>query len=94
VRPKIVSSVHYCPATKKTMERKYTDMTSLDPYPSSAVYPTKDEDGNLLETEFGLCTFKDHQTFSIQVRESLLCPLSSFYDTPVFLLYDNPVFHL
>ncbi|KAF6038724.1 MCM3 [Bugula neritina] len=66
VRPKIVSSVHYCPATKKTMERKYTDMTSLDPYPSSAVYPTKDEDGNLLETEFGLCTFKDHQTFSIQ----------------------------
>lgn len=49
------------------MERKYTDMTSLDPYPSTAAYPTKDEDGNLLETEYGLCTFKDHQTFSIQV---------------------------
>ena len=42
-------------------------MTSLDPYPSTAAYPTKDEDGNLLETEYGLCTFKDHQTFSIQV---------------------------
>lgn len=67
VRPKIVSSVHYCPATKKTIERKYTDMTSLDAFPSSAVYPTKDEDGNLLETEYGLSTFKDHQTFSIQV---------------------------
>ena len=67
VRPKIVRSVHYCPATKKTLERRYTDMTSLDAFPSSATYPTKDEDGNLLETEFGLSTYKDHQTFTIQV---------------------------
>lgn len=41
VRPKVVRSVHYCPVTKKTMERKYTDMTSLDAFPSSAIYPTK-----------------------------------------------------
>lgn len=41
VRPKVVRSVHYCPATKKTMERKYTDMTSLDAFPSSSIYPTK-----------------------------------------------------
>ncbi|GCC41805.1 hypothetical protein chiPu_0025600, partial [Chiloscyllium punctatum] len=41
VRPKVVRSVHYCPATKKTIERKYTDMTSLDAFPSSAIYPTK-----------------------------------------------------
>lgn len=66
VRPKVVKSVHYCPATKKTIDRKYTDMTSLDPFPSGGVYPTKDEDGNLLETEFGLSTYKDHQTFTIQ----------------------------
>ncbi|ESO02014.1 hypothetical protein HELRODRAFT_94361 [Helobdella robusta] len=66
VRPKISRSVHYCPATKKSMERKYTDMTSLDAFPSSGVYPTKDENGNLLETEYGLSTYKDHQTFSIQ----------------------------
>ncbi|XP_064651857.1 zygotic DNA replication licensing factor mcm3-like [Lineus longissimus] len=66
VRPKVVRSVHYCPATKKTIERKYSDMTTLDAYPSSSVYPTKDEDGNLLETEFGLSTYKDHQTFTIQ----------------------------
>jgi len=66
VRPKVVRSVHYCPATKKTMERSYTDMTSLDPYPSSAAYPTKDDDGNLLETEYGLCAYKDHQTMTIQ----------------------------
>ena len=41
VRPKVVRSVHYCPTTKKTMERKYTDMTSLEAFPTSAAYPTK-----------------------------------------------------
>ncbi|CAG5124843.1 unnamed protein product [Candidula unifasciata] len=66
IRPKIVRSVHYCPATKKTLERRYTDMTSLDAHPTSGVYPTKDEDGNLLETEYGLSVYKDHQTFTIQ----------------------------
>ncbi|XP_077172081.1 DNA replication licensing factor MCM3 [Paroedura picta] len=66
VRPKIVRSVHYCPATKKTIERRYTDMTSLEAFPSSAVYPTKDEENNPLETEYGLSTYKDHQTIAIQ----------------------------
>ncbi|XP_062857382.1 MCM3 minichromosome maintenance deficient 3 (S. cerevisiae), like [Trichomycterus rosablanca] len=66
VRPKIMRSVHYCPATKKTLERKYTDLTSLDAFPSSAIYPTKDEENNPLETEFGLCCYKDHQTLTVQ----------------------------
>ncbi|KAM4632810.1 DNA replication licensing factor MCM3 [Polymixia lowei] len=66
VRPKVVRSVHYCPATKKTMERKYTDMTSLDAFPSSSIYPTKDEENNPLETEFGLSIYKDHQTITVQ----------------------------
>ncbi|KAJ3607284.1 hypothetical protein NHX12_026795 [Muraenolepis orangiensis] len=66
VRPKVVRSVHYCPATKKTMERKYTDMTSLEAFPSSAIYPTKDEENNPLETEFGLSVYKDHQTVTVQ----------------------------
>ncbi|XP_029451978.1 DNA replication licensing factor MCM3 [Rhinatrema bivittatum] len=66
VRPKIVRSVHYCPATQKTIERRYTDMTSLEAFPSSAVYPTKDEENNPLETEFGLSLYKDHQTITIQ----------------------------
>ncbi|KAJ6659649.1 hypothetical protein lerEdw1_018618 [Lerista edwardsae] len=66
VRPKIVRSVHYCPATKKTIERRYTDLTSLEAFPSTAVYPTKDEENNPLETEFGLSTYKDHQTITIQ----------------------------
>ncbi|XP_021374912.1 zygotic DNA replication licensing factor mcm3-like isoform X1 [Mizuhopecten yessoensis] len=66
IRPKVVRSVHYCPNTKKTLERRYTDMTSLSAFPSSAAYPTKDEDGNLLETEYGLSVYKDHQSFSMQ----------------------------
>lgn len=41
MRPKVVRSVHYCPATKKTIERRYTDMTSLEAFPSSSVYPVK-----------------------------------------------------
>ncbi|XP_030054594.1 DNA replication licensing factor MCM3 [Microcaecilia unicolor] len=66
VRPKVVRSVHYCPATQKTIERRYTDMTSLEAFPSTAVYPTKDEENNPLETEFGLSSYKDHQTITIQ----------------------------
>jgi DNA replication licensing factor MCM3 len=66
INPKVVRSVHYCPATQKVIERKYTDMTTLDAFPSSSVYPTKDDEGNLLETEFGLSKYKDHQTFSVQ----------------------------
>ncbi|KAH8339659.1 hypothetical protein KR074_001955 [Drosophila pseudoananassae] len=66
IRPKVVRSVHYCPTTKKVMERKYTDLTSFEAVPSGAAYPTKDEDGNLLETEFGLSVYKDHQTLTIQ----------------------------
>jgi len=66
IRPKVVRSVHFCPATKKTMERRYMDMTSLNAFPSSSTYPTKDDDGNPLETEYGLSVYKDHQTFTIQ----------------------------
>ncbi|EFO21958.1 DNA replication licensing factor [Loa loa] len=68
LRPKVVRSVHYCPATKKTFERRYTDLTSYDAFPCSNVYPTElgDENKNPLETEYGLSTYRDHQTFSIQ----------------------------
>ncbi|KAI2502649.1 MCM OB domain [Fragilaria crotonensis] len=33
---------------------------------TSSVYPTKDAEGNPMETEFGLSTFKDHQTITLQ----------------------------
>ncbi|KAM9740010.1 DNA replication licensing factor MCM3 isoform 1-T1 [Dama dama] len=66
VRPKVVRSVHYCPATKKTIERRYSDLTTLVAFPSGSVYPTKDEENNPLETEYGLSVYKDHQTITIQ----------------------------
>ncbi|XP_074189170.1 DNA replication licensing factor MCM3 isoform X2 [Rhinolophus sinicus] len=66
VRPKVVRSVHYCPATKKTIERRYSDLTTLVAFPSSSIYPTKDEENNPLETEYGLSVYKDHQTITIQ----------------------------
>jgi len=66
VRPKVVKSVHFCPATGKTLERTYTDLTSFEAYPSTAAYPTQDDDGNPLQTEFGLSKYKDHQTMSVQ----------------------------
>ncbi|GJJ09582.1 MCM DNA helicase complex subunit [Clathrus columnatus] len=34
--------------------------------PTSLVTPQVDEEGNTLQTEFGLCTFRDHQRISIQ----------------------------
>ncbi|CAH8525003.1 unnamed protein product [Schistosoma curassoni] len=66
IHPKVVCSVHYCPATKKTIERRYADLTSLEPYPFVGAYPTKDDEGNLLETEYGLSVYSDHQTITIQ----------------------------
>lgn len=66
VRPKVIRTVHYCPATKEFTARDYRDNT--DPYgvPTGSVYPTKDDAGNPLETEFGLSVYRDHQTFTIQ----------------------------
>lgn len=83
IKPKVVQSVHYCPATKKHSTRDYIDATdpnlglnvvdaSGKELPdrviniTSSVYPTKDGEGNMLETEFGLSKFKDHQTITLQ----------------------------
>jgi DNA replication licensing factor MCM3 len=46
-------------ATGQEMPDRYINITS-------STYPTKDDEGNLLETEFGLSTFKDHQTITLQ----------------------------
>jgi DNA replication licensing factor MCM3 len=66
VRPKVVESVHYCAATNNIVSRVYRDVTSTDGLPTPAVYPTKDENGNPLETEYGLSSYKDHQNITIQ----------------------------
>lgn len=41
VRPKVVKSVHYCPATTMFSSREYRDVTALTGAPTPAVYPTK-----------------------------------------------------
>jgi DNA replication licensing factor MCM3 len=66
VRPKVVKSVHYCKETNTMLSREYRDNTSLNGDPTSSVYPTKDENGNYLETEFGLCQYKDYQVLTMQ----------------------------
>lgn len=67
VRPKMVKSVHYCPTTKLFHQREYRDATMSSTLPpTSSVIPQTDEEDNPLETEFGLCTFRDHQRISIQ----------------------------
>jgi len=83
IKPKVVKSIHFVPATKQHHSREYVDATDpqlglqaidaagrelpdriINITPS--VYPTKDNDGNFMETEFGLSTFKDHQTITLQ----------------------------
>ncbi|KAK2383744.1 Minichromosome maintenance (MCM2/3/5) family protein [Trifolium repens] len=66
VRPKVVKSVHFCPTTGNFTSRDYRDITSNLGLPTGSVYPTRDENGNLLVTEYGLCKYKDHQTLSMQ----------------------------
>ncbi|MCL7030182.1 hypothetical protein MKW94_000113 [Papaver nudicaule] len=66
VRPKVVKSVHFCPTTTQFTTREYRDITSSTGLPTGSVYPTRDENGNLLVTEYGLCKYKDHQTLSMQ----------------------------
>lgn len=62
--------MHFCPATKLFHQRQYTDAlassSTSGATTSSSTYPTVDQDGNELETEFGLSTYMDHQKVSIQ----------------------------
>jgi hypothetical protein len=41
VRPKVVKSVHYCPATNAFLSREYRDITSFVGLPTGSVYPTR-----------------------------------------------------
>ncbi|KAJ9661138.1 MCM DNA helicase complex subunit [Neophaeococcomyces mojaviensis] len=67
VRPKVVKSVHYVEAKNSFLFREYRDQTMSANAPASlSVYPQKDKDGNELITEYGYCTYRDHQTISIQ----------------------------
>jgi len=69
IKPKLAKSVHYCEKTKKYREVQYSDWTCTnfdEKNRSNMAMPTQDEEGNLLTTEYGLCTFRDTQTFTIQ----------------------------
>lgn len=45
----------------------HRDAASVEGLPTSSVYPTKDDDGNFLTTEYGLCQYRDHQVVTVQV---------------------------
>jgi DNA replication licensing factor MCM3 len=66
VRPKMVRSVHYCAKTSNFDTREYRDATDLKGEATGSVLPTKDDSGNPYETEYGLCSYKDSQTFVVQ----------------------------
>ncbi|KAF5022225.1 hypothetical protein F66182_5740 [Fusarium sp. NRRL 66182] len=66
IRPKVVKSVHYNEKKDMFHFREYQDQTMTNGVTTSSVYPREDEDGNPLITEYGFCTYRDHQTISIQ----------------------------
>lgn len=67
VRPKIVKSVHWNEHERKFMSQTYQDATmSTGVQYDQSAYPTKDPEGHDLITEYGYCTYRDHQTISIQ----------------------------
>lgn len=67
VRPKVIKSVHYCEQTTRFHSREYRDATMPGGgIPTTSIYPTQDDEGNPLTTEFGFSKFQDHQTISIQ----------------------------
>jgi DNA replication licensing factor MCM3 len=48
-------------------QREYRDATdAAGGAPTGGVYPTKDADGNKLETDYGMCMFKNCQTVTLQ----------------------------
>ncbi|GMH38372.1 hypothetical protein BSKO_06256 [Bryopsis sp. KO-2023] len=66
VRPKVVQSVHYCEECKSYTVQDYRDVTSNVGLPTGASYPSKDREGHILETEYGLCKYVNSQVISIQ----------------------------
>lgn len=86
VRLKLVQSVQYCPKTNEFIRREFRDVTSNEGLPTaSTMYPTRDEAGNLLETEYGFCTYVDSQTINMQELPELSPPGAMPRSTEIIL---------
>ncbi|KIK71425.1 hypothetical protein GYMLUDRAFT_235744 [Collybiopsis luxurians FD-317 M1] len=68
VRPKMMSSTHYCPETRLFWEKNYDDATTSYSHtvPTTALPPQTDDEGHKLQVEYGWCGYRDHQRISIQ----------------------------
>lgn len=68
VRPKMLKSVHYCPATTQFHSREYRDATTSTSNlpPTSSITPQTDDEGNPMQMEYGFSEFRDQQRISIQ----------------------------
>jgi len=64
--PELIQSVHYCPANAKFHRRTYRTETSVLGLATTMAFPTRDDEGHPLETEHGLCRYKDRQTLFLQ----------------------------
>jgi len=66
VRPKIVRSVHYAEKSQVWVSRDYRDEASFEGLPTPVTYPTRDDNDNLLTTQFGLSQYIDRQSITLQ----------------------------
>lgn len=75
VQPKLVRSVQFCPVTGEYKVLEHRDDTAPDigievrgrvRLPTNGMLPKEDAEGNPLELEQGLSTYKDYQTIVLQ----------------------------
>eukprot|EP00759_Apiculatamorpha_spiralis_P036583 PhF_6_TR36757/c0_g1_i1/m.54095/K02541/MCM3; DNA replication licensing factor MCM3 len=70
LRPRLIETVHYCPATNKFSRREYRDqltpVLNANQMPTVNVMPKTDISGNVLRTELGLSSFVDSQCAMLQ----------------------------
>jgi len=66
VRPKLESITQFCPTTGKFSTRIYRDATALKGIPTSSSVANRDENGHALTTEYGLSSYSDQQSITVQ----------------------------
>jgi DNA replication licensing factor MCM3 len=71
LKPKLVTSVHYSDGKKsnkpaRRIVRQHRDITTSFGLPTAPVYPTRDEDDNILTIEYGMSQYRDYQKIVLQ----------------------------